>query len=204
MCFSPFFISILWEFNLIPIDISPGRGFQKKTKQQKLGQDRMHFFQALILFGIMFFFLISLSLTLFPSPDHFYRDYFILFARFWPRWPWGWEGFYGLIPHKASNNLSVHPQPPLYPPPSPIQVSLPSTDRDPNLVKMSREGRGQGREQRGGNVGLWEVLLSLNWNETWTFYREWIDLFTQRIPFACSLKEVGGERERASRTIPLK
>lgn len=34
-----FFISILWEFNLIPIDISPGRGFQIKTKQQKLGQE---------------------------------------------------------------------------------------------------------------------------------------------------------------------
>lgn len=65
--------------------------FRKKQKKTKLGQseDLMHFFQALILFGMMFFFLISLSLTLFPSPDHFYRDYFILFARLWPRWPWG-------------------------------------------------------------------------------------------------------------------
>lgn len=58
-----FSMSILWEFNLIPIDISPGRGFQKKTKQQKLGQDRMHFFQALILFWMVFF-SPHLSLTL--------------------------------------------------------------------------------------------------------------------------------------------
>lgn len=31
-----FSMSILWEFNLIPIDISPGRGFQKKTEKNEI------------------------------------------------------------------------------------------------------------------------------------------------------------------------
>lgn len=40
-----------------------------------------------------------------------YRDYFILFVWLWPGWLQGWGGFYGLILHKARNNLSVHSMP---------------------------------------------------------------------------------------------
>ena len=94
-------IAILWEFNLIPTDISPGTVFQKKKKKErerererrkekknetkKLGQIEEDFFFSLIQERWGIWVSLSLSLSIRRSLSlrlsvHFYRDYFILFA----------------------------------------------------------------------------------------------------------------------------
>lgn len=63
---------MLWEFNLIPTDISPGTVFQKKKKSEtkKLGQIEEDFFfsrsRALGYLGISLSLCQSLSLSLIP------------------------------------------------------------------------------------------------------------------------------------------
>lgn len=117
-------ISILWEFNLIPTDISPGTVFQKKKKKignKKIRTDWRRFFFSFKSTRIFGYLSLSpplcLSVYLPVSQSIFTEIILSYLLGFWLCWPWGWGGFYGLIPHKASNNLSVHPQPTLSPPP---------------------------------------------------------------------------------------
>lgn len=114
-------ISILWEFNLIPTDISPGTVFQKKKKigNKKIRTDWRWFFFSFKSTGMFGYLTLPLCLLVsLPVSQSIFAEIILsYFLGFWPCWPRGWGGFYGLIPHKASNNLSVHPQPTFLPPP---------------------------------------------------------------------------------------
>lgn len=102
---------------------------------------------------------------------------------FWSFWPWGWGGFYGLIPHKASNNLSVHPQPNPLPPPSfspttPIQVPL-TIHED---TRMRKKGRGPKESRVGVMPGSRHTHANWTVNLFHFFisYRKWTDIVPQR------------------------
>ncbi len=80
-------ISTLWEFNLIPTDISPGTVFLEKKKKKsetkkKIRTDWRRFFffvQEHYCIWASLFRSLSVGLSVCLSV-HFYRDYFILFA----------------------------------------------------------------------------------------------------------------------------
>lgn len=96
LCFP---ISILWEFNLIPTDISPGAIFQKKKSEtKKLGQIEAFFFlfKSTRVFGYL-----CLPLCLSVSQSIFTEIILSYLLEFWPCWPWGCRGFYGLIPPQS-------------------------------------------------------------------------------------------------------
>lgn len=136
-------ISILWEFNLIPTDISPGTVFQKKNNKignKKIRTDWRWFFSwfnSTRVFGYLSPFL-SASLSRCLSV-HFYRDYFILFARVLAVLATGLRGLLWTNPPQSCNNLSVHPQPTLLPPPLPLPIQVPLTiHKDTRMWKKCR------------------------------------------------------------------
>lgn len=104
-------IALLWEFNLIPADILYPQAWVCEKKIGQIGAYSL-FLRKLGYLGI--------SLSIFDSPSFEHRLFYFMCRSSGPA---GHQlrGFYGLIPHKATNNLSVYPSPTLLPhsPPNP-------------------------------------------------------------------------------------
>lgn len=159
-------ISIQWEFNLIPTDISPGTVFlRKKSETKKLGQIEDFFlFKSTGVFGYM-----SLPLCLSVSQSIF-TDYFILFAGVLAVLAMGLQGLlWTNPPTKPVITCQFIPSQTSYPHPSYYLHPSPANHPRTKIPECGRKSGGQEEEAVWGwchAAGTEPCILT----QLWTFF----------------------------------
>lgn len=170
-------ISILWEFNLIPTDISPGAVFlKKKIGNRKIRTDWSFFFLVQEHSGIW----VSLSPFLSVSLSvHFYRDYFILFVGVLAMLATGLQGLLWTNPSTKPvitcqfiPSQTSYPHPSYYPHPSPVN--------HPWRYQNVKESQGAKRESC---VGVMPDLRQRAMRPHWTLNLFFLLMGNEQISF---------------------